>query len=126
MSIGDPMNNEADVKLADQAWQRRQLLHLLGRWSPVVILGVIGAGRGTLAQAVNWNDCPTREHWLNSSGSGGHWINSNDRNTHLQGGHSGEDRPPPRNRQPANPWLNGNRDGWTNRQDCHGGTWVNY
>lgn len=114
------------MKPADRTWQRRQFLRLLGRWSPVVILSVISGGIGRPARAVNWNDCPSREHWLNSSGSGGHWINNYDPDTHLQGGHSGEDHAPAQGRRPANPWLNGNRDGWTNRQGCHGGTWVNY
>ena len=122
------MKSKINMEPTKQTEQRRQFLRLLGRWSPVVILGIIGAGRGAPARAVNWNDCPSpnAEQWLNSSGSRGHWINSYDQDTRLQGGNSGEDRPPPRGRRSANPWMNGNRDGWTNRQGCHGGTWVNY
>lgn len=107
--------------------QRRAFLRSLGKWSRVVLYGVLGAGmsasRPTLA--VNWNDCPTdpQGQWLNSSGSGGHWINSADESIRLQGGDSGT---PPKDGKARNPWLNGRRDGWTNRQGCGGGTWVNY
>ncbi|MCP5158245.1 MAG: hypothetical protein H6974_06815 [Gammaproteobacteria bacterium] len=113
---------------APEALKRRQFLWSLGKWSPVVMTSVLGIGAmaTNLARAVNWNDCPTDGAWLNGSGSGGHWINSSDQGTHLQGGNSGENRPPPRRPRASNPWLNGNRDGWTNRQGCRGGTWVNY
>ena len=106
--------------------KRRDFLRSLGKWSQAVIIGVMGGGMLTTdpARAVNWNDCRNDNQWLNSSGSGGHWINSYDSETRLQGGDSG-DRPRD-NQAQGRPWINGNRDGWTNRQGCGGGTWVNF
>jgi hypothetical protein len=48
---------------------RRAFLRSLGKWSQVVINSVIGAGLFApwpTARAVNWNDCPTDNHWLNT------------------------------------------------------------
>lgn len=107
------------------ALKRRDFLHSLGKWSWAVMIGVIGGGIMTPypARAVNWNDCRNDNSWLNSSGSGGHWINSYDTETRLQGGDSGD--PPRDGKARGQPWINGNRDGWTNRQGCSG-AWVNY
>ena len=102
---------------------RRAFLYSLGKWSQVVIVGVVGGGLITPVQAVNWNDCRNDRNWLNSSGSGSHWINGNEYGTELQGGDSRDSRNGDR---PDRNWVNGNRDGWTNRQGCHGGTWVNF
>lgn len=105
--------------------QRRAFLRSLGKWSPVVMYGILGGVLTRPASAVNWNDCPNspQEQWLNSSGSGGHWINSVDDSIRLQGGDSGT---APKDGRARSPWQNGRRDGWTNRQGCNGGTWVNY
>lgn len=110
-----------------RAPSRRTFLRSLGKWSQVVINSVIGAGLlapWPTTRAVNWNDCPTDNHWLNSSGSGGQWVNNSDEGTRLQGGDSGDARD--KSQRPDRNWVNGNRDGWTNRQGCRGGTWVNY
>lgn len=116
-------NDEKHALLA----KRRAFLRSLGKWSRVVLYGVLGGGMLATrpAAGVNWNDCPTapQDQWLNSSGSRGHWINSADESIRLQGGDSGT---PPTDGKVRNPWLNGNRDGWTNRQGCSGGTWLNY
>lgn len=122
---GEPMIQQPAVE-PSMTSSRRAFLRSLGKWSQVVISGVIGGGLlapWPAARAVNWNDCPTNNHWLNSSGSGGHWVNSNDGDTRLQGGDSGDAR---NGNRPDRNWVNGNRDGWTNRQGCRGGTWVNY
>lgn len=106
--------------------KRRDFLRSLGKWSQAVIIGVMGGGMLTTdpARAVNWNDCRNDNPWLNSSGSGGHWVNSYDSETRLQGGDSGDRLRD--NQAQGRPWINGNRDGWTNRQGCGGGTWVNF
>ena len=124
--IGAEVNAmQAKVLTPQMRQKRRDFLCSLGKWSHVVMLGVLGGGMITTdpARAVNWNDCRADGPWLNSSGSGGHWVNNADSGTRLQGGDSGDQ---PRDGQARRPWLNGNRDGWTNRQGCAGGTWVNF
>ena len=127
---------QENKQLIEQATERRRaFLRSLGKWSQVVIYGTVGGGllMPRMLHAVNWNDCPSNNNngdngppepaWLNSSGSGGQWINSADTQIRLQGGDSGD---PPQKGQGQRRWMNGNRDGWTNRQGCSGGTWVNF
>ncbi len=117
-------NTGTNTEQSETAIKRRAFLAHLGKWSWAVIGATCGhAMLPHSAQAVNWNDCRGDNPWLNSSGSGGHWINNQDAETRLQGGDSGD--PPRDGKARGRPWMNGNRDGWTNRQDCRG-TWVNF
>ncbi len=116
MSDDAKIENEVAEPDEDKTKSRRDFLRSLGRWSAIIIGGVVAGGFADPQDAAGWVN--SRGGWVNAhGGGGGSWVNRGGGGAGwINGGGGGGSWV---NR--GGGWINGGGAGWVNRR----GSWIN-